>query len=106
MALLRIIAGATILFLAFVAVAASGAAETPPAPADARFALGRIPVFFVPNRGQADSAVRFLGRGPGGTPYSHYYRRAPFPSWIRRGGRLIRQTGGAYLDRTSHFGNR
>ena len=66
-ALLRIIAGAAILLLAFVAAAASGAAETPPAPADARLALGRIPVFFVPNRGQADNAVRFLGRGPGGT---------------------------------------
>ncbi|MGA7427318.1 MAG: hypothetical protein WBX07_12065, partial [Rhodoplanes sp.] len=68
MALVRIIiGGATILYLAFVSVAASGAAETPPAPADVRLALGRIPVFLVPNRGQADSAVRFLGRGLGAT---------------------------------------
>jgi Beta-propeller repeat len=66
-ALVRIIIGATILYLTFVVVAASGAAETSPAPADVRLALGRIPLFFVPNRGQADSAVRFLGRGPGGT---------------------------------------
>ena len=47
MALVRVIIGATTLYLTFVVVPASGAAETSPAPADVRLALGRIPLFFV-----------------------------------------------------------
>ncbi|HEX5550921.1 MAG TPA: SBBP repeat-containing protein [Nitrospira sp.] len=41
--------------------------QNSPTRTDARLALGKIPVHFVPNRGQADSSVRFLGHGLGAT---------------------------------------
>ena len=44
-----------------------GDGQTLPTQTDARLALGKIPIHFVPNRGQADRAVRFLGHGLGAT---------------------------------------
>lgn len=38
-----------------------------PTRTDARLALGKIPIHFVPNRGQADRSVKFLGHGLGAT---------------------------------------
>ncbi|HEU4683280.1 MAG TPA: SBBP repeat-containing protein [Nitrospira sp.] len=49
------------------AVAAGSDGRTISARADARLAAAKIPIHFVPNRGQADGAVRFVGYGPGAT---------------------------------------
>lgn len=48
-----------------VPVVTSSEGRTVPARTDARLAIGKIPIHFVPNRGQAHSAVRFFGYSPG-----------------------------------------
>lgn len=45
----------------------SGSRNTFRTSPDARVAIGNIPIHFVPNQGQADSSVRFVGQGFGAT---------------------------------------
>jgi hypothetical protein len=92
-------------------VVGSGDPQTLPTRTDARLALGKIPIHFVPNRGQADSSVRFLGHGLGVTLLLtddaalvvDATSRIVLRQSIVGGSRPSRVEGSAPLDGKSHF---
>ena len=73
--------------------AAGGAQHTPGAPA-----LAKLPLSFVPNRGQVDGPARFYAQGPG---YSFGFTRQGLALNLERGQRGIALKLG-FLERTHH----